>query len=135
VGAYPDTQTRHFLISLTNGKIVKAADAFDPALLSALAQLVDQKLKDETKELNKAILEDRSADAEQKNWVQDNLNKLRFGVQNLDNFSVSDKGLTFLYEAGFPHVIRALQPNGEYFFSYGDLRPYIRNNGPLGVFK
>src|SRR6266403_436466 len=28
-GAYPDTHTKHFLISLKNGAVVKAADAFD----------------------------------------------------------------------------------------------------------
>ena len=28
VGAYPDTQTRHFAIDLKNGKVIKAADVF-----------------------------------------------------------------------------------------------------------
>ena len=42
---------------------------------------------------------------------------LKFEAQNLDEFSVGRKGVTFLYDAGFPHVIRALEPDGHYFFS------------------
>ena len=67
--------------------------------------------------------------------VKDQLNELKFEVKNLDEFSVSDKGVTFLYDAGFPHASRALQPAGEYFFSYAELLPYIKRNGPLGNLK
>jgi hypothetical protein len=73
------------------------------------------------------------AEADQKS--RDQLNQLEFKTQNLDEFSVSDKGVTFLYDAEFPHVIRGLQPDGEYFFNYAELRPYIQTGGPLGVFK
>jgi hypothetical protein len=134
-GAYPDTGTKHFLINLKNGKVVRAADAFNPNSLNALAGLVDEKLKAEVTELNKVNDEDRSAAAEAKSHVRDELKKLLIGVQNLNKFSVSDKGVTFLFDAGFPHAIQALQPEGEYFFGYAELRPYIRRDGPLGVFK
>ena len=67
--------------------------------------------------------------------VKEQLSGLKFVVKNLDEFAVSDKGVTFLYDARFPHAIRALQPTGEYFFSYTELRPHIRRNGPLGTLK
>ena len=67
--------------------------------------------------------------------VRDQLGELKFDVNNLDEFSVNDQGVTFLYDAGFPHAIRALQPDGENFFSYAELRPYIKRNGPLGNLK
>jgi len=135
MGAYPSTGTKHFLISLKSGMVVKAPNAFNAASLATLAHLADQKLKAEIKDLIKENQADSSTDAEQKNWVRDELNKLEIKVQDLDEFSVSDKGVTFLYDADFPHVIQALQPNGQYFFSYAELRSYIRTNGPLGVFK
>jgi hypothetical protein len=137
-GAYPDTGTKHLLINLKNGKVVRAADAFNlnPLnALAALAGLVDKKLKAEVAELDKVNEDDKSTDAEAKSWVRNELKKLRFGVQNLNEFSVSNKGVTFLFDAGFPHAIQALQPEGEYFFSYTELRPYIKRDGPLGVFK
>jgi hypothetical protein len=135
MGAYPDTQTKHFLINLKSGLVIKAADAFNPDSLATLATMVHQKLKAETKEIIKEVEGDRDQDADQKSSLKEQLEQLTFTVENLDEFSVSDKGVTFLYDAGFPHVIQALQPDGRYFFSYAELRPHIKRNGPLGVFN
>lgn len=134
-GAYLEMGRKHFLINLTSGRVVRAADAFNPDSLNALAGLVDRKLKAEVTEQLHVNEDDKSSDVESKSWVRDELKKLRFGAKNLNQFSVSDKGVTFLFEATFPHAIRALEPNGEYFVSYAELRPYIKTNGPLGVFK
>jgi hypothetical protein len=133
VGAYPEMNSKHFLFSLRTGKTIKAADAFNPTSLASLAGLADQKLKDEIKELLKANEEDTSG-ADQKGAIRDQLSPLTFGVKDLDDFLVSDKGVTFLYNARFPHAIRALEPDGKYFFSHAELRPYIKRNGPLGIF-
>ena len=59
---------------------------------------------------------------------------LKFTKENLDDFSVGTKGLTFLYDAGYPHAIQAFEPNGRYFFSYSQLKPYIKRDGLLGQF-
>lgn len=134
-GAYPSTATKHLLISLKSGKVVKASDAFKQDSLPALARLVEPKLKAEVKELLQANEEDKSVGADSKKWARDELNKLEFGVGHLDNFYADDKGVTFLYDAEFPHVIQALAPAGGYFFTYAELRPYIKSNGPLGIFN
>ena len=52
----------------------------------------------------------------------------------MDDLSIYGRGVTFYFDAGFPHVIQALEPDEEYFFSYAELRPYIKRNGPLAVF-
>lgn len=135
MGAYPDTSTKHFLINLKNGMVIKAADAFNLSGLETLAGMVNQKLKDETKELIKEVERDKEQNAEQKSSLKEQLDQLSFTQENLNEFSVSDTGVTFLYDAGFPHVIQALQPDGRYFFSYAVLRPHIKSSGPLGVFK
>ena len=59
---------------------------------------------------------------------------LEFKLSDIDDFSIGDKGVTFLYDAGYPHAIQAFEPNGEYFFSYSELKPFIRRDGPLGQF-
>ena len=59
---------------------------------------------------------------------------MKFGTENLDDFSVGAKGITFLYDAGLPHVIKAFEPEGRYFFSYSELTPYLNRTGPLGQF-
>lgn len=134
-GAYLTMGRRHLLINLKNGKVVKAVDAFNPNSFKTLVGMVDKKLKEEVTEQIQVVEDDKDSDAESKTWVTGELKKLQIGVENLDEFSVSDKGVTFKFEAGFPHAIQALAPVGQYFFSHAELRPHIKRNGPLGVFN
>jgi hypothetical protein len=127
MGAYPDTHHKHFIINLRNGELIKAADAFDSATLDALAEMVDKKLQIENQETIRDSGDDRET-------ARDLLKDLKFKVSDLDEFSISDKGVTFLYDAGFPHAVQALQPVGEYFFSFAELKSYIKRDGPLGMF-
>ena len=57
-----------------------------------------------------------------------------FTAENLEEFAVGDKGVTFIYDYGFPHVIFALQPEGRYFFGWAELKPFIRRDGLLAKF-
>ena len=135
MGAYPSTERKHFLINLKSGISIKATDAFKAESLAILAAMANQKLKAETKELLRVVADDKEQNAEQKASLKEQLEQLTFTVENLNEFSVSDKGVTFLFDAGFPHVIQALQPDGEYFFTYAELRTHMEPNGPLGIFK
>ena len=128
IGAYPDTHTKHFAINLKNGDLIKAADAFNSSSLEELAALVDKKLQTEKQD----IIKEREGD--EREAAQNMLKDLKFEASNLDEFSISDKGITFLYDAGFPHVVQALQPAGEYLFSFAELKSYIKSDGPLAVF-
>lgn len=131
MAAYPDGQTRHFAINLKTGNVIKASDVFKPQALKILTAMVDRKLQEEIK----GILKDNansSDTTEEKQSVREQLEALKFQASNLNDFSISDKGVTFLYDAGFPHVIQALEPVGQYFFSYAELRSYIKPDGPLG---
>lgn len=133
-GAYPDTQDKHFLIDLTNGKIVKAQDAFQSNKLPELAAAIDVKLQDELKRIDKENADTNSEQPDETAMRREAYEALKFEPQNLDEFSVGRKGITFLYDAGFPHVIRALEPEGRYFFTYAELKPFIKLDGPLGQF-
>ncbi|HLN98270.1 MAG TPA: hypothetical protein VK208_07385 [Pyrinomonadaceae bacterium] len=131
--AYPDDQSKHFLINLKTGRLVKAADAFQPAGLVPLSILVNRKLQEELKEILEDLNESKS-DPEDIRIAKEAQEPLEFKVEHLNDFSVGDKGVTFLYDAGYPHVIKAFEPDGQYFFSYAELKPYIKPNGPLGQF-
>jgi hypothetical protein len=130
VGAYPDENTRHFLIDLRDGRIIKRSDAFVASKLEELASLVDAQLQKELKEIAKENTGSTSEYMESLASQGD----LKFAARNLDDLSVGTTGITFLYDAGFPHVIKAFQPTGAYFFSYSQLKPYIKRDGPLGQF-
>ena len=127
IGAYPDTHTKHFAINLRNGELIKAGDAFDSPSLDTLAALVDKKLQTENQETIRDSGDDRET-------AKDLLKDLKIKASDLDDFSISDKGITFLYDAGFPHVAQALQPVGQYFFTFAELKSYIKRDGPLGMF-
>ncbi|HUS09999.1 MAG TPA: hypothetical protein VMZ30_05990 [Pyrinomonadaceae bacterium] len=131
--AYPDDQSKHFLIDLRNGKVIKAADVFLTERLAPLATSVNQKLQAELKTILQELSESKS-DAEDIRIAREAQEPLRFTLEDLDNFSVGRKGITFLYDAGYPHVIQAFEPVGRYFFSYSELKPYIKPDGPLGQF-
>ena len=98
-----------------------------------LTAKIDNKLKAELKNILKELAESKS-DPEDIRIAQEAQEPLEFTSENVNDFSVNAKGVTFLYDAGYPHAIRAFQPEGHYFFSYAELRPFIRKDGPLGVF-
>lgn len=132
-GAYPDTHTKHFTINLQNGSLIKASDVFVDNKRDSLAALVNRKLQSELKQ----ILKENSgtaSDAEDTRIIEESQDVLEFKSENLNDFSVGAKGLTFLYDAGYPHAIQAFEPNGRYFFSYSELKPYIKRDGLLGQF-
>ncbi len=132
-GAYPDTQTRHFAINLKNGNVIKASDVFIASRLPTLRTMLDGKLQSELKEILES-LKNSNSDPEDVRIASEAQEPQGYTIENLDDFEVGAKGLTFLYDAGYPHVIQAFEPNGRYFFSYSELKPFIRRDGPLGQF-
>ena len=132
-GAYPDTQTRHFAINLKNGNVIKASDVFIASSLPTLRTMLDGKLQSELKEILES-LKDSKSDPEDVRIASEAQEPQGYTIENLDDFEVGAKGITFLYDAGYPHVIQAFEPNGRYFFSYSELKPFIRRDGPLGQF-
>ncbi len=129
VGAYPDTVTENRVINLKTGAGLTATDVFNATALGAIAQLVDGAMHAEVKRYIKKYGGDEFANDR---LIQE-LDK-QFKVEDLDRFSVSGKGITFLYDFGFPHATRALEPSGRYFFRYETLRTHIKPDGPFGVF-
>lgn len=132
-GAYPDSQTKHFAIDLKNGTVIHASDAFAPKKLVPLAGLVGAKFRAELAHILKDLAASKS-DPEDIRIAREAQEALEFKLSDIDDFSIGDKGVTFLYDAGYPHVIQAFEPEGRYFFSYAELKSYIKLDGPLGQF-
>lgn len=133
-GAYPDYSAKNLVVDLKTGNRVKFADVFKPEMLGKLATMINKKLAAEKKEIFERIEEDKDATKEDKDSLKEQVGGLKFTAENFDEFSINAKGVTFLYDAGFPHVIQALEPEGRYFFSYNELKPFIKTNSILGQF-
>jgi hypothetical protein len=132
--AYPDSHSKHFAVDLKKGTVLKANDVFAADKLGLLTEMVSSKLQEEVLELIREVKKDPHMDQNESDSVVDALQLQKFESENLNEFEIGSRGLTFLYDAGFPHVIQALQPNGRYFFSYAELKPFIRPDSALGQF-
>ena len=138
-GAYPDSQTIVKVINLKTGEQAKLTDVFKADSLPKLAAMVDKKLAAEKAQIIKDINEGKfdeggTPDKEANDAVKEQLGNLEFTTDSFDQYSVSDKGVTFIYDADFPHVIQAAQPDGRYFFTWAELKPFIKPEGLLGQF-
>jgi hypothetical protein len=132
-GAYPDTQSRHFAINLKTGNAIKASDVFVESKRSILADLVNRRLQAELKRILEELSSSKS-DPEDIRIAKEAQEPLEFKIENLNDFAVGPKGITFLYDAGYPHVIQAFEPVGRYFFMYAELKPFIKRESVLGQF-
>ena len=121
--------TKHSVVDTATGERVTIANAFtDLPVLAAVIKKMQQK------EVEAAIRE-MKADPENKDIaVAQVFENTDFTVESFGDFSVTDSGVMFYYDYGFPHVIQALQPSGEFVLSWAELKPYIRPAGLLARF-
>lgn len=127
-GAYPSTYTKSIVVNTKTGERVKAADIFTN--LSGLAAKVEKSQEAEIKK-GIAVMKKESPDIEN---PADYFSNTDYTTENLNDFSVSDKGVTFRFDYEFAHVMLALQPEGRFFFSWAQLKPFIKRDGLLARF-
>ncbi len=134
--AYPDSQTINLVVDLKTGEHINLANVLKPASRAKLAEMVNQKLQAETSEIAQRIDKGEFGenDKESDDSLKEQLKALEFTVDNFNEFKVNDKGMTILFDASFPHVIQAAQPDGQYFFTWAELKPFVRPDGLLGKF-
>lgn len=135
VGAYPDGLVKHFVFDTRTGNKVGIPDLFAaprmPALLLKIREVMKRteaeafKESEEVREMLEGYREDQT---------EFHLKPDQIDFKNLDGFTISDTGVTFLYDYSYPHVAQALEPSGEFFISYRELKPFIRRDGLLARF-
>lgn len=128
-GAYPTTMVKNLVVDLKTGKRV-----FYPDVFTNIKELIVKIDKAKKANETKAIAEVKKDNAEDARTLRDMLKTNNNSVNKLEEFSVSDDGVTFHYDYGFPHVIRALEPDSDYFFKWSELKPFIKPDGLLGQF-
>lgn len=137
MAAYPDDFEKQVTLDLRTGKPLRAADLFRPEAQSTLAAQIDRQMQADMRQAIRDVekeIDPNETDKAASKSVREQLQGKRFGVKKLNAFSINARGVTFRYEFGFPHVMKAAEPKGRYFFSFADLRPYIRRDGLLAAF-
>lgn len=134
VGAYPDGSIKYLVFDIRSGKKLELRDLFETRRLDDLRDLIRSKMRSQEASLEGEIKEELSIrrESELTSESQPLPNKLE--LKDLEGFSISDRGVTFLFDYGYPHVSQALEPSGEFFISYAQLKPFIRTDGLLARF-
>lgn len=129
-GAYPSGSTKYFVIDSTTGTRVVPATVFvnTAGLLAKVKKLKEAEVK--------KALEDIKNDPETKD---DDVSSFftssdEYSKVSLNEMSIDENGVVFHHDYGFPHVAKALQPTGEFFLTWEELKPYIKKNGLLAQF-
>lgn len=124
--AYPDSVTKRVLVDVRTGTAVRPTDVFRG--LPGLAAMIK---KAQVKEIAAATQEMKSdPDAR----PQDLFSESDFTADDIREFAVDATGVTFFYDYGFPHVLEALQPDGQFHFTWAQLKPFVRIDGLLARF-
>lgn len=128
-GAYPSTYNETVVVNTKTGNRIRPQDVFTK--LGGLAAMVKKAQQAEIKKAREEYKKDpESVDFDGSEYFSN----ANITVKNLEEFSVDDKGVTFIYDYGFPHVVLALQPEGRFFYSWAQLKPYIKPDGLLARF-
>lgn len=130
VGAYPDRTVKTLVVNLRTGNRLYVGDVF-----RRIGKLLVKIDKAQKAEIRKAIADSKtSGEKDGLNDLGGLLNQGDYTLDRLEEFSISDKGVTFLHDYGFPHAVRALEPEGRYFFSWNQMRSHIKRDGLLAKF-
>lgn len=128
-GAYPDGTSKTVAVNLRTGNLIQPADAFTD--LKGLVARIRQKQKTEIE----ASIRELKADPEEKDTDPAELfGEKEFKLTDLKEFAIDAKGVTFIYDYGFPHVIQALEPEGRYTYSWAEIAKFVKPQGPFGKF-
>ena len=123
--AYPDGTSKIVCVDTRTGVRARPADLF-----TNLVGLTAMVRKAQETEKRNAIpqIKKENPDVDQPELL---FGDKHFTSKDLDGFEVSDKGVTFHYDYDFPHVAEGIQPEGNFFYTWAQLRPYIKKGGLL----
>lgn len=121
MGAYPDTLRPALSVSTRTGAALGPGDLFTPAGAAAVGQLVRRKFEGRARGVAARAPAARS-------YVKEAL-AAPAAVPN--DFAVTRTGVTFFQSIGLPHVVQSLEPPDAYPFTFAELAPHLRPDGPL----
>lgn len=132
MGAYPNQMEAYVVLDMKTGRRLAAEDVFRSLekLAAKMERLRAAAVKTAIQEFRPHLKENEMTEEDLAVAMEPAVQS-RFTVENLNRFRLDEKGVTFVYDFGFPHVSEALEPSGEYFVSWEELRPYVRSDGPL----
>jgi len=125
LGAYIDISNTYLNFNSNTGAAVAITDILTEASLPVIASRLDEVLQARIATLKTELAaEIASGEIEATQW-----DELHVTAADLAAFSTTNEGITFHYDPGFPHVIQALEPDGDFKVTIDELDPAINLEG------
>lgn len=136
-GAYPTSWTKNLLVNLKTGEKLEVEDLFKKSALPKLLALIRKEMRaqeDKAVEENDTLKETLAQLRATKDGKRIYPPPENIKFKDLDGFTISARGVVFLYEYEFPHAIQAIEPEGRFFLSWTRLKSFIGRGGLLARF-
>lgn len=127
MGAYPDAFSEYLVYDLRSGARVRPGDVF--STFRPIRSLIQKQVEDA---IAAAKADDPSAAEDLNLMLGDTPGSV--DDDTLGRFTIAKTGLTFHYSFGFPHVAKALEPNGDVLLTWAELKPSLRLDGLFATF-
>ena len=128
--AYFAGHEKGVVFDLRDGSLIKAQDLLLEDKVPQLIKLIDKKLQ---AELEQMIRDSDEKENLKYTWKAENT-PLIFTAEDLDEFQINEKGITFVYHAGFGHRAKWAEPEGRYFFTYSELKSFLKPDSVVSQF-
>ena len=141
--AYPTFSSQNIVVNYETGERIFAKDIFEERSLERLVSVINEFIE---VDLRKSSIQEKYIDeipleleVELNEYDEDISTESRFysnkfTVENLDDFSLEEYGITFNFNFGFIHAIKALEPEGKYYFDFSSLKQFIKKGSVLEKF-
>lgn len=115
-GAYPDAIEKHVVIDLKTGATLGAEQWGDSA---AFVQRADR------------VIQSRVRKVRDDPEMADLVTGAAFTAENMATYHLTDKGVVFTYDFGFPHAVLAAEPDGEVLLPWSNAHEALVADSPL----
>jgi hypothetical protein len=134
IGAYPWHVSRNLVINFETGNVIKINDLLDEEHLPRLALVITEFIQHdfEIANLQDFYHEEIPIEPKRKNpHLKKYYGDQKFTLDNFQDFYFDEYSITFIYDFGFPHVIKAIEPEGHYCFSFHSVKNFIKKDSVL----
>jgi hypothetical protein len=130
--AYKSHYDKTIAVNLKTGELIRPEDVFISAKQEQLAAKINKFLRAEIDVASRRVKKEFDGDTSGQILAQ--FKEKIFTPLHLDNFELSNKGITFVYTYDFAYFAGNYKPRGRFFLSYAQLKPFVRRDGLFGKF-
>jgi hypothetical protein len=131
--AYKSHYDKTIAVDLKTGELIKPEDVFIGAKQEQLAARINKSLQSEIAGAVRRVKKELG-EGDKGAQILTQFKEKIFTPNHLNDFEVSDKGITFVYTYDYAYFAGNYKPPGRFFLSHAQLKPFVRRDGLLGKF-